>query len=235
MYSPRSYFTSEPVLVTKKQRNHDKSLCLQWFLIQHDFTLCFLRIDIYLTNITHYTPQAREIPNPYYTNTAAVAAVAAAAAPDNDDYESIAAAVHMSIDDEQKEEHISSYCNITGADAESARHLLEVLLRHCVFTAPLLRYFLFVWIIIDSWQFILTCIDFHLCWVHLLEVKLISYIALLLRHILFSWIAVESADTYVSSFCIITFSSLSSSSCFRFPFFTVFLFFCSVFLIYHSH
>ena len=32
----------------------------------------------------------------------------------------------MGIDEEQKEEHISSYCNITGSDPESARHLLEV-------------------------------------------------------------------------------------------------------------
>ena len=33
----------------------------------------------------------------------------------------------MGIDEEQKEEHISSYCNITGSDPESARHLLEVI------------------------------------------------------------------------------------------------------------
>lgn len=32
----------------------------------------------------------------------------------------------MGIDEEQKEELISSYCNVTGSDPESARHLLEV-------------------------------------------------------------------------------------------------------------
>jgi hypothetical protein len=33
---------------------------------------------------------------------------------------------HMDIDDDQKDEHVASYCGITGADPESARHLLEV-------------------------------------------------------------------------------------------------------------
>lgn len=34
--------------------------------------------------------------------------------------------VNLGLDNDQMDEHVASYCNITGADAESARHLLEV-------------------------------------------------------------------------------------------------------------
>jgi UBA-like domain len=34
--------------------------------------------------------------------------------------------VYLGLDDDQMDEHVASYCSITGSDAESARHLLEV-------------------------------------------------------------------------------------------------------------
>lgn len=33
---------------------------------------------------------------------------------------------NIGLDNDQMDEHVASYCNITGSDPESARHLLEV-------------------------------------------------------------------------------------------------------------
>ena len=54
----------------------------------------------------------------------------AAAPPDlhgsRDDHDAIMSDIPANIHSEQMDEHVESYCSITGSDPDSARHLLEV-------------------------------------------------------------------------------------------------------------
>jgi UBA-like domain len=43
--------------------------------------------------------------------------------------------VYAGLDNGQMDEHVASYCSITGSDAESARHLLEVRIERIAFSS----------------------------------------------------------------------------------------------------
>lgn len=43
-----------------------------------------------------------------------------------DDHDAIMSDIPANIHSEQMDEHVESYCSITGSDPDSARHLLEV-------------------------------------------------------------------------------------------------------------
>ena len=44
----------------------------------------------------------------------------------HDDHDAIMSDIPANIHSEQMDEHVESYCSITGSDPDSARHLLEV-------------------------------------------------------------------------------------------------------------
>ena len=48
----------------------------------------------------------------------------------HDNHDVIMSDIPANIDSEQMNEHVESYCSITGSDPESARHLLEVRGKH---------------------------------------------------------------------------------------------------------